>query len=77
MEAFREPADRDGRWLAYVSNESGRFEIYVQPYPGLGGKWHISTEGGSEQFCNHTDKMMAVAIHQAADFCRWQSQGTI
>ncbi len=38
----------DGRWLAYISNESGRYEIYVQPYPGPGGKWQISTEGGTE-----------------------------
>ena len=29
----------DGRWMAYQSNESGRFEIYVQPFPGPGGKW--------------------------------------
>jgi serine/threonine-protein kinase len=38
----------DGRWLAYVSDESGRSEIYVQPFPGPGGKWQISTEGGIE-----------------------------
>ena len=31
----------DGRWVAYVSNESGRFEIYVQPFPGSGGKWQV------------------------------------
>lgn len=37
----------DGRWLAYYSNESGRFEIYVRPFPGPGGKWQISTGGGS------------------------------
>jgi serine/threonine-protein kinase len=36
----------DGRWLAYESNESGRFEIYVRPFPGPGGKWPISTGGG-------------------------------
>jgi Tol biopolymer transport system component/predicted Ser/Thr protein kinase len=42
----------DGRWLAYVSDESGRFEIYVQPYPGPGGKWQISTEGGTEPVWN-------------------------
>jgi hypothetical protein len=35
----------DGRWLAYVSDESGRREIYVQPYPGPGGKWQISNSG--------------------------------
>jgi len=36
----------DGRWLAYVSNESGRDEVYVQPYPGPGGRQQVSTEGG-------------------------------
>jgi serine/threonine-protein kinase len=38
----------DGRWLAYVSDESGRFEVYVRPFPGPGGKWQISTEGAAE-----------------------------
>jgi Tol biopolymer transport system component/predicted Ser/Thr protein kinase len=36
----------DGRWVAYRSNESGRNEIYVAPFPGPGGKWQISTAGG-------------------------------
>jgi serine/threonine protein kinase/Tol biopolymer transport system component len=36
----------DGKWLAYMSNESGQFEIYVRPFPGPGGKWQISTGGG-------------------------------
>ena len=36
----------DGRWIAYASNESGRSEIYVAPFPGQGGKWQISTNGG-------------------------------
>jgi eukaryotic-like serine/threonine-protein kinase len=36
----------DGHWIAYISNETGRPEIYVQPFPGPGGKWQISTEGG-------------------------------
>ena len=48
---FNEIAPRfspDGRWLAYASDESGRYEIYVQPYPGPGGKWQVSTEGGTE-----------------------------
>jgi Tol biopolymer transport system component len=61
----------DGRWLAYISDESGRFEIYVQPYPGPGGKWQISTEGGTEPVWNPNGrelfyrsggKMMAVDI---------------
>jgi Tol biopolymer transport system component len=61
----------DGRWLAYVSSdESGRDEIYVQPYPGT-GKWQISTEGGTEPLWNRNgrelfyrsgNKMMAVDV---------------
>jgi len=37
----------DGRWLAYSSNESGRMEVYVQSLIDDGGKWQISTDGGS------------------------------
>ena len=37
----------DGRWLAYLSNESGAFEVYVRPFPGPGGKWQISTGSGA------------------------------
>jgi Tol biopolymer transport system component len=37
----------DGRWIAYASDETGRSEVYVRPYPGPGGKWQISTNGGS------------------------------
>ncbi len=36
----------DGRWLAYTSDESGRREVYVQPYPGPGPRTQISVEGG-------------------------------
>jgi eukaryotic-like serine/threonine-protein kinase len=61
----------DGRWLAYVSDESGRYEIYVQPYPGPGGKYQISTKGGTEPVWNPNgrelfyrsgDNMMAAEI---------------
>jgi Tol biopolymer transport system component len=38
----------NGRLLAYVSDESGRPEVYVQPYPGPGQKWLISTGGGTD-----------------------------
>ena len=37
----------DGRWLLYGSNESGRFEVYVQPYEGARARVQISTEGGA------------------------------
>jgi len=82
----------DGRWLAYVSDESGRNEVYVQPFPGpggpppvgsssqgaqspgsgpQGGKWQVSTEGGTgpvwnrngrELFYRIGDRMMAVDV---------------
>jgi len=46
---FNEGAGRfspDGRWIAYASDESGRGEVYVSPFPNGGGKWQISTAGG-------------------------------
>ena len=38
----------DGKWVLYTSNESGRPEVYVQTFPTGGGKWKISTDGGSQ-----------------------------
>jgi serine/threonine-protein kinase len=61
----------DGRWLAYVSDESGTYEIYVRPFPGPGGKWQISTDGGDnpkwarrgkELLYRDGDKMMTVSV---------------
>ena len=58
----------DGHWMTYASDESGRYEVYVQPFPGPGGKWQISTEGGTEPvwirngelFYRNGEKLMAV-----------------
>ena len=61
----------DGHWLAYESNESGRYEVYVRPFPGPGSKVQISTQGGIEPvwsrngrelFYRSGDRMMAVEI---------------
>ena len=61
----------DGHFIAYASDESGRVEVYVRPYPGPGGKWQISTEGGMEPvwnpkgrelFYRSGKKMMAVEV---------------
>jgi Tol biopolymer transport system component len=38
----------DGRWFAYATNETGNWEIYVSPFPSLGSKWQVSTNGGQE-----------------------------
>jgi serine/threonine-protein kinase len=67
----------DGRWLAYVSNESGRSEIYVLPYPGAEARWPISTNGGivpvwsrngSELFYLQGGQVMVVAIQAEPTF---------
>lgn len=67
----------DGRWIAYASTESGRSEIYVRPFPGPGGKWQVSTEGGSEPLWNPKrhelfyrsgKKLMAVDYEGAQSF---------
>jgi eukaryotic-like serine/threonine-protein kinase len=36
----------DGKWLAYANNESGRMEVYLQPFPSGSGRWQVSTAGG-------------------------------
>ena len=46
----------DGQWLAYQSDESGKPEIYVRPFPGPGGKWQISTAGGELPIWSRTAK---------------------
>jgi serine/threonine-protein kinase len=38
----------DGRWLTYVSNESGRNEVYVRSFPGMGARYQVSLDGGNE-----------------------------
>jgi Tol biopolymer transport system component len=47
---FDEQAARvspDGHWLAYMSNQSGRFEVYVVPFPAGAGRWQLSNNGAS------------------------------
>jgi Tol biopolymer transport system component len=61
----------DGRWLVYVSNESGRNEVYVRPFQGPDRRWQVSSDGGSQPVWNPNsreifyrigDRMMAVAV---------------
>jgi serine/threonine-protein kinase len=80
---LRTPANEDngvfspnGHWLAYESNESGQYEVYVRPFPGPGGRLQISTQGGLEPvwsrngrelFYRSGDRMMAVEISSQRD----------
>jgi Tol biopolymer transport system component len=68
----------DGRWLAYTSNESGRNQVYVRPFPDVdSGRWHVSTEGGDiplwsrdggELFYRNGDAIMAVTVKTGSVF---------
>lgn len=67
----------DGGWVAYTADDSGRWEVYVRPFPGPGGKVQISSEGGTEAvwnraggelFYRNRDKMMAVTVTTTPTF---------
>jgi serine/threonine-protein kinase len=68
---------RDGKYIAYTSDESGQYEIYVRPASGEGARWQVSTEGGEESlwskdgrelFYRNGPKWMAVAITTSPQF---------
>ena len=66
----------DGRWLAFASDESGQFEVYVQPFPGPGERVRVSTMGGAQPEWRHDgrelsfvgldDRLMAVPVQSSA-----------
>ncbi len=68
----------DGRWMAYASDESGRDEIYVRPFPDVtNGRWQVSTGGGNSPLWSPDGRMlyylsmssaMAVAVETAPAF---------
>jgi len=68
----------DGRYVAYSSNESGRWEIYVAPFPGPGGNWKVSSDGGSQPRWRRDGKelfymtpdgaLMAVTVRETPTF---------
>jgi len=69
----------NGRWLAYISNETSRVEVYVRPFAGPGGKQQISTEGGleplwaptgKELFYRSGRKMMVVEVTTDSSFTK-------
>jgi Tol biopolymer transport system component len=58
----------DGRWLSYESNESGRGEVYVKPFPSGSGKWQVSVNGGDwQRWSPESDRLFFVnenKLHQ-------------
>jgi Tol biopolymer transport system component len=58
----------DGRWLAYVSNESGTGEVYVRPFPNTSnGRWQISSQGGQEPVWAHSGKELFYRVAGTAN----------
>ena len=71
----------DDRWLAYVSNESGRDEVYVRAFPEGGGRWQVSVAGGTEPrwradgaelFYRNADTLFAVQVRTHPEFAAGQ-----
>jgi hypothetical protein len=68
----------DEHWMAYISNESGSFEVYVQPFPPTGAKWQISKGGGHQPqwrrdgrelfYIAPDKKLMGVAVQTGSAF---------
>jgi dipeptidyl aminopeptidase/acylaminoacyl peptidase len=68
----------DGKWVAYASNESGKWEIYVTSFPDAHGKWQVSNGGGDEPrwrgdgselfYLAGDGKIMAVPVKEGANF---------
>jgi Tol biopolymer transport system component len=68
----------DGKWLAYTSDESDRWEVYVTTFPGVTSKWQVSTGGGTQPrwrgdgkelfYLSADRKLMSVEIKSAAMF---------
>jgi Tol biopolymer transport system component len=68
----------DGKWLAYSSNESGRWEIYVTSFPDAHGKWQVSNAGGDQArwrgdgkelfYLSNEGRIMAVPVKIGANF---------
>jgi len=77
-EEFQPEISPDGRWMAYTSNQSGKYEIYVRPFPDVNKRrWQISTDGGDsalwspdgrEIFYRNGDEVMAVAVETEPAF---------
>ena len=68
----------DGKWIAYSSNESGRWEVYVTSFPDARGKWQVSSNGGEQPrwrgdgkeiyFVSPDAKLMAASVETKSEF---------
>ena len=67
----------DNRWIAYASNETGRWEVFVEPFPAPGPRWQVSADGGSQPvwrrdgselfFLSPDRRLMAVGVTTSGD----------
>jgi eukaryotic-like serine/threonine-protein kinase len=70
-------------WIAYSSDKSGKFEVYVRSFPDSGAKWQVSTHGGSGPrwradgkelfYLSNENKLMATAVRITGNTLEWKS----
>jgi len=75
----------DGKWLAYLSDESGRYEVYVTSFPSGQGRWQLTTQSSSNEsvrwradskelfYTSSTEprKMMAIPVNPSGPTFQW------
>jgi serine/threonine-protein kinase len=67
----------DGKWLAYVSDESGRAELYVSPFPSGAGRWQISTDGAGSPKWSADGKELFFLLGGTGDFGETKRRRTL
>ena len=77
----------DGRWIVYTSNESGSFEVYVQPFPITGAKWQVSKGGGQQPqwrrdgrelfYIAPDKKLVGVEVRAGSDFATGEARALV
>jgi Tol biopolymer transport system component len=76
----------EGRWIAYQSNSSGQWEVYIQPFPSLAGRWQVSSQGGvaplwapdgRQLFYRTARAVMSVPVETAGPTLRYGNPRTL
>jgi serine/threonine-protein kinase len=84
FDEFAPALSHDGRWLAYVSDETGRAEVWVRPFPDVeAGRWQVSVQGGTEPVWAHSgrelfykspNRLMVVGVQTSPTFATLEAR---
>jgi Tol biopolymer transport system component len=68
----------DGRWVAFASDETGQFEVYVRPFPSGGGRWPISTGGAAwPMWSPRTDELFYLTFSGKVMAVPFETEGAV